>query len=183
MSKSNSTIPAGDFVALKQTQSNVPVVDVRTAAEVSNEYLDGSIHLPLAELNVEKLSDCLQDCGCDEQDSVYILCGSGLRAQKAVEQLRDDVTNPLIVVDGGIAAMKNHGVNLSKGAGNVISLERQVRIASGLLIVLGSVLGALVSPVFYGLPVFVGAGLVFSGLTDTCGMGLMLARMPWNNTG
>jgi hypothetical protein len=61
-----------------------------------------------------------------------------------------------------------------------ISLERQVRIAAGLLVLLGVLLGWLVHPVLFGLSAFVGAGLVFAGVTDFCGMGLLLARMPWN---
>ena len=61
-----------------------------------------------------------------------------------------------------------------------ISLERQVRIAAGSLVVLGTALGAFVHPGFLALSAFVGAGLVFAGVTDTCGMGMMLARMPWN---
>jgi hypothetical protein len=61
-----------------------------------------------------------------------------------------------------------------------ISLERQVRIAAGLLVLLGALLGWLVHPALVGLSAFVGAGLVFAGVTDTCGMGLLLARMPWN---
>ena len=61
-----------------------------------------------------------------------------------------------------------------------ISLERQVRIAAGSLVLLGVLLGWLVHPAFIGLSAFVGAGLVFAGVTDTCGMGMMLARMPWN---
>ena len=55
-----------------------------------------------------------------------------------------------------------------------------MRIAAGLLVLLGALLGWLVHPVFVGLAAFVGAGLVFAGITDTCGMGLLLARMPWN---
>jgi hypothetical protein len=62
----------------------------------------------------------------------------------------------------------------------VISLERQVRIAAGLLVLLGELLGWHVHAVFHAIPVFVGAGLVFAGITDWCGMGLLLARMPWN---
>ena len=62
----------------------------------------------------------------------------------------------------------------------VISLERQVRIAAGLLVLVAVTLGWLVHPAFLGLAAFVGAGLVFAGVTDTCGMGLLLARMPWN---
>jgi hypothetical protein len=64
-----------------------------------------------------------------------------------------------------------------------MSLERQVRIAAGSLVVLGTVLGAFVHPAFLGLPAFVGAGLIFAGVTDTCGMGMLLARMPWNRAG
>ena len=61
-----------------------------------------------------------------------------------------------------------------------MSLERQVRVAAGSLVLLGVALAALVHPGFVGLAAFVGAGLLFAGLTDTCGMGLLLARMPWN---
>ena len=70
-----------------------------------------------------------------------------------------------------------------RGERKAISLERQVRIAAGSLVVLGTALGAFVHPDFLGLSAFVGAGLVFAGVTDTCGMGMMLARMPWNRAG
>ena len=62
----------------------------------------------------------------------------------------------------------------------MVSLERQVRIAAGFLVVLGALLGWFVDPAFVFLSAFIGAGLVFAGVTDTCGMGLMLAKMPWN---
>jgi hypothetical protein len=61
-----------------------------------------------------------------------------------------------------------------------ISLERQVRIAAGLLVLTGSLLDYLVHPYFIGLAAFVGAGLAFAGITNTCGMAMLLARMPWN---
>jgi hypothetical protein len=64
-----------------------------------------------------------------------------------------------------------------------VSLERQVRIAAGLLVVLGVVLGWLVHPAFVGLSAFVGAGLTFAGITDTCAMGMLIAKMPWNRAG
>jgi len=66
---------------------------------------------------------------------------------------------------------------------NAIALERQVRIADGSLVLLGTALGAFVHPAFRTLPAFVGAGLVFAGVTDTCGMAMLLARMPWNRVG
>ena len=69
---------------------------------------------------------------------------------------------------------------IDRAGKKAISLERQVRIATGLLVLLGAILGWLVHPAFVGLSAFVGAGLVFAGVTDTCGMGMLLAGMPWN---
>lgn len=78
-------------------------------------------------------------------------------------------------MEGWIAA----GRPVVCGAG-AISLERQVRIAAGSLVVIESVLAATVHPAFLALAVLVGAGLVFAGITDSCGMGMLLTRMPWN---
>lgn len=88
----------------------------------------------------------------------------------------------VINVEGGTRAWAEAGlpVNRDKSA---ISLERQVRIAAGLLVLAGVVLGVFVYPYLIGLSAFVGAGRVFAGVTDTCGMGLLLARMPWNRGG
>ena len=61
-----------------------------------------------------------------------------------------------------------------------MSLERQVRIAAGFLVLMGAVIGHFVHLGGYGLSAFIGAGLVFAGVTDTCGMGMLIARMPWN---
>ena len=63
-----------------------------------------------------------------------------------------------------------------------MSLERQVRIAAGTLAAAGGFLALLVSPWFAAIPAFVGTGLVFAGVTDTCAMGLLLARLPYNRT-
>jgi len=60
------------------------------------------------------------------------------------------------------------------------SLERQVRLIAGLLVVLGAVLALTVSPFWVYLSGFVGLGLTFAGLTDICAMGILLAKMPWN---
>jgi Flp pilus assembly protein TadB len=123
----------------------------------------------------------LEQQGHDSSQPVYLLCASGQRAAKASEQLQGDLDNQLVIVEGGMNALKELGIDLAKGSGNIISLERQVRIAAGSLVVLGVILGFAVNPGFYGLSAFVGAGLVFAGVTDSCGMGMVLARMPWNN--
>jgi hypothetical protein len=74
------------------------------------------------------------------------------------------------------------GLPVVRGS-KAISLERQVRMAAGSLVLLGILLAWLVHPACYGLSALVGAGLVFAGMTNTCGMGLLLARMPWNRCG
>jgi hypothetical protein len=70
---------------------------------------------------------------------------------------------------------------VTRGVVKVISLERQVRIAAGSLVLVGVLLAIFVHPYFIGLSAFVGAGLVFAGITDWCGMGLLLAKLPWNS--
>jgi rhodanese-related sulfurtransferase len=88
------------------------------------------------------------------------------------------VTN-VINVEGGTRAWDQAGLPVVRGK-KTISLERQVRIAAGSLVLLGAALGYFINPLFIGLSAFVGAGLIFAGVTDTCGMGMMLAKMPWN---
>ena len=84
------------------------------------------------------------------------------------------------VVEGGTQAWVAAGLPVVKGKKNSISIERQVRIGAGSLVLIGVILGVFVNPVFLALPAFVGAGLIFAGITDWCGMGLLLARAPWN---
>ncbi len=69
---------------------------------------------------------------------------------------------------------------MTRGEVKVISLERQVRIAAGAIVLTGVLLGWRVHPGFFGLSGFVGAGLIFAGITDWCGMGLLIAKAPWN---
>jgi hypothetical protein len=83
--------------------------------------------------------------------------------------------------EGGLNALKAAGINTISGSRKTITLERQVRIAAGSLTIIGVILSATIHPAFYGVSAFVGSGLVFAGVTDTCGMAMILARMPWSN--
>ena len=85
----------------------------------------------------------------------------------------------VVNVEGGTLACVDAGLPVVRGK-KAMSIERQVRVAAGALVLLGVLLGGLVHPALYGLTALIGAGLVFSGITDTCGMGMLLARMPWN---
>ena len=181
MNNPSKTISAGEFKNLLSGGDKTAVIDVRTAAEVDSQYLAGSANFPLQSLNCAEVKTYLQEQGHNPDQPVYLLCASGQRAARAAEQLQNEVDCPLVIIEGGIGALSSAGVSVQQGSGTMMSLERQVRIAAGSLVVTGVALGALVNPWFYGLSGFVGAGLVFAGVTDTCAMGMMLARMPWNN--
>lgn len=152
------------------------VLDVRTDVEHREVSLkQAHHHVPLDQLNPARF---MQENKVDAARPVYILCRSGRRATQAAESFMAAGHGNVHVVEGGIIACEAAGIPVRKE--KVMSLERQVRITAGALVVIGVVLGALVSPWFYILSGFAGAGLVFAGITDTCAMGLLLANAPWN---
>lgn len=110
---------------------------------------------------------------------LYFICQGGNRSQQACKTFLDAGFSNVISVDGGTSAWAHSGRPTVRGK-KAVSLERQVRIAAGTLVLTGVICGFLIHPGFFGLSAFVGAGFVLAGVTDTCGMGLVLARMPWN---
>jgi rhodanese-related sulfurtransferase len=152
-------------------EGRVRLVDVRTPAEYGEVHIAGSELMPLDRLDSDKLKR-------DEKDCV-IVCRSGKRAEQARQKLEAAGCDRLSVLEGGVSAWEKAGLPVNRGEA-VMSLERQVRIAAGLLVLVGVTLGSCFHPAFYGLAAFVGAGLTFAGITDWCGMGMLLARAPWN---
>jgi rhodanese-related sulfurtransferase len=110
---------------------------------------------------------------------LYFICRSGSRGKQACEKLLAAGLVDVVNVEGGTVAWEQAGLPVVRGKKS-ISLERQVRIAAGALVLMGALLAYFAHPVWIGLAAFVGAGLMFAGITDTCGMGMILARMPWN---
>lgn len=154
------------------------VLDVRTGMEHAEVALKSPHqNVPLGDLDPAKF---LQDNHIRTTQPVYVLCRGGKRATAAAEAFIAAGHENVHVIEGGIIACEAAGIPLRKGGGEVIPLERQVRIAAGLLVIAGIALGAIVTPIFYGLSAFVGAGLVFAGVTDKCGMALALSKAPWN---
>lgn len=170
------TIKAADFVEKMNRKEDMVILDVRTDVEWNAEHLTGTIvHMPLHTLS-EKSAERLKKIAGAKP--VYILCRSGGRAAKAFQFFAAHGMTNLHVIDGGIEGCKN--CNAETHCPDVMSLERQVRIAAGLLILAGIAAGALLTPWGYALSAAIGAGLVYAGVTDKCGMALLLARAPWN---
>jgi rhodanese-related sulfurtransferase len=153
------------------------LLDVRTPGEFAAQHAAGARLVPLDELNATEL---VREQGNASPRTIYLLCQSGKRAAMAAQKLAAAGCTNAVVVEGGTAAWAAAGLPCESTGRGVISLERQVRIAAGTLVLTGIVLGWFVHPVFAGLSAFVGAGLIFAGITDFCGMGLLLAKMPWN---
>jgi rhodanese-related sulfurtransferase len=165
-----------DVAALIASGNSPRLVDVRTPLEYAEVHATGAVLVPLDSLNAAALGEA------PTADSpVYLLCKSGARAAKAREKLAAAGCEHCIVVEGGTDAWLAAGLAVTR-AGGVISMERQVRIAAGSLVLIGAILGFAVHPGFFSLCAFVGAGLVFAGVTNFCGMGLLIARMPWNRS-
>ena len=154
----------------------VRVIDVRTPAEYGEVHATVAFNMPLDSLDPKRIEKVLEEC---ENGTGYLICKSGARAHQAARKLRKAGIENIAVIEGGTEAWIAEGCPVVRGE-KAVSLERQVRIAAGSLVVLGSLLGFFVSPFFLGISAFVGAGLVFSGVTNTCGMGMLLSKMPWN---
>jgi rhodanese-related sulfurtransferase len=156
----------------------VMIVDVRTPAEFREAHVGFARNVPLDRFDAAKIAAGRNGSA----QPLYVICRSGNRATQACEKLLAAGCSNVVNVEGGTQAWERAALPLVRGQ-QTMSLERQVRIAAGSLVVVASALGFFVSPYWIGLAAFVGAGLVFAGITDTCGMGMLLARMPWNQVG
>lgn len=170
-----NTLTPNQLRELCQSGQCIDLIDVRTPVEFREVHLDIARNVPLDQLNPAQVMQGRGD------KPLYIVCRSGSRGKQACELFHKAGFTNVINIEGGTLACVDAGLPATRGK-KAISLERQVRIAAGLLVLTGVGLG-FVHPGFFGLAGFVGAGLVFAGITDTCGMGMILARMPWNQCG
>jgi rhodanese-related sulfurtransferase len=154
----------------------IDLIDVRTPVEYRESHVENARNVPLDQLDPPGL---MQKLHGSSDEPLYFICRSGSRGRQACEKLHRAGFSNVFNVEGGTMACADAGLPVVRGR-KAVALERQVRIAAGSLVLLGTLLAWLVHPAFIGLSSFVGAGLVFAGITDTCGMGLLLARMPWN---
>jgi rhodanese-related sulfurtransferase len=169
-------ISAEQLLKLRQENPDLELIDVRTPAEFGELHVAFARNIPLDRLKPAELGESRNG---QADQALYVICRTGSRSKMACDKLVAAGFSQIVNVQGGTQSCEQAGLPMVRGA-KAMSLERQVRIAAGSLVLLGCVLGFLVHPGFYGLAAFVGAGLVFAGVTDTCAMGMLLARLPWN---
>ena len=154
----------------------IDLIDVRTPVEFREIHAGVARNVPLDQLDPVAL---LEARNGTSDEPLYVICRTGSRAKQACDKIAAAGFGNVVNIEGGTLAWEQAGLPVVRGK-KAVSLERQVRIVAGLLVLIGAVLALTVSPWFALLPAFVGAGLAFAGITDTCGMGMMLAKMPWN---
>lgn len=169
-----SVTPA-ELDRLHSANPGLQLIDVRTPAEFGEMHLPYAVNVPLDRLNPREILKGRVDNG----QPVYVICRGGKRGAMACERLAAAGMGEIFNVEGGTDAAVAAGLTVIRGR-KAMSLERQVRIVAGALVLAGVILGWQLHPALYGLSAFIGAGLVFAGLTDTCAMGMLLAKMPWN---
>ena len=173
-----NAITPKQLAELQAADKSVELIDVRTPIEFREVHVDFARNVPLDQLDAQAIR--AQRSG-SESEPLYVICRSGSRGKQACDRLANAGMN-VVNVEGGTLAWDAAGLPVIRGK-KTISLERQVRIAAGFLVLVGAVLALVVHPYFVGLSAFVGAGLMFAGITDSCGMAMLLAKMPWNRIG
>lgn len=147
-------------------------VDVRSASEYAGGHVPGAVNIPMEQIEA-RLADL------DATRQIVLVCQSGTRARLAANMLGPCRKN-VVVLEGGTAAWIKAGLPVVASVKTRWSLERQVRLGAGLLVLAGIGLAFAVSMKWLLLSGFAGAGLAFAGLTDICPMGIFLGKMPWN---
>lgn len=150
----------------------IQIIDVRSPGEYAAGHIPFAVNMPL-----EQVDSRLDDLR--EHTPVVLVCQSGRRAQMCAQQIkhhRDD----LLLLEGGTDAWEEVGLPLVQCSASRWSIERQVRLTAGLLILAGTILSTVLASGWVYLAMFVGAGLTFAGLTNVCGMASLFGIMPWN---
>ena len=168
MSRLISPIELRDSVVSGQ---QLQLIDVRSASEYGSGHVPGAVNIPMEQLEV-RLADLTQ------RGEIVLICQGGKRASTCANWIHD--RRDVAVLEGGTTAWSKAGFPLTECTACRWSLERQIRFGAGVMVLVGALLALTISTNWLYLPLFIGSGLTFAGLTDICPMGMLLARMPWN---
>lgn len=168
-----SDVTLKEWFASKKLPDDIMIIDIREPSEYAREHIPNSQNIPAAEL-------AKTDFSHDRHKSAIFHCRLGSRTKAAEADILRTGFKQIYCLPGGIEQWKKCGLPVAIDRQAPIDIMRQVQIAVGLLVLLGVLLSYLVSPHFILLSAFVGAGMLFAGITGTCGMAKLLSCMPWN---
>ena len=170
------TITPQELGGFIEQGEKIDLVDVRTPVEFREVHAEYARNIPLDAFDPQQV---MANRNGSSGKPLYVICRSGSRATKACERLLASGHENIVNVEGGTQAWEAAGLPVRRGK-KAMSLERQVRITAGFLVLLGVVLGFAIHPAFFGMSGVVGAGLMLAGITGSCVMGMLMAKMPWN---
>jgi rhodanese-related sulfurtransferase len=153
------------------------LIDIRETDEHARERIPGARHIALSKIDAA-------DLAAHRGQTVIFHCRSGARTKANSARLaaKTDDNCEAFLVEGGLDGWRQAGLPTAVDRRQPLELQRQVQIGAGSLTLLGTLLGLLVSPWFFAVPLFVGGGLTVAGVTGFCGMALLLQRAPWNRS-
>jgi rhodanese-related sulfurtransferase len=168
-------LPSIDSNTLKSwlDKDRVTLVDVREVSEYAAEHLPKAVLIPLSQLKPDKIP-------LEQDKPLVVYCRTGNRSTQAAQKLMAVGFRGVSHLGGGIEDWKKRGLPTIVNRNAPISLMRQVQIITGSLVIMGTLLGAFVSPWFLLLSGLIGTGLLFAGITDTCALARLLAKLPFN---
>ena len=167
------TITPKEAKALVDTNPDWKLLDVRSQSEFAEQHIDGSVNVPIDNLPARTQELARSGSG------YIVLCRTGNRSPMAADMLIQSGVANVKVMRGGITKWRKDGLKIIKGEGS-LSVERQIRIIAGFLVLTGIILSVLFHPAFIALSIFVAAGLLYAGITDNCMMGMLLMKLPYN---
>jgi rhodanese-related sulfurtransferase len=164
--------PSIHVTEIRQLPGPVQLIDVRSGTEFASGHIPGAVNIPMDQIEA-RLDDLRREV------PIILVCQTGKRARMTATLL-EPCQRQISVLEGGTSAWIQAGLPVVTSVKNRWSLERQVRLGAGLLVLVGALLAFTVDLNWLFLSAFVGLGLTFAGLTDICPMAEILAKMPWN---
>jgi len=158
----------------------IKLVDVRSPQEYADGHVAGAISMPLDSIRPHHIVAAFGQ-GAGTTDTLYLMCTSGIRAEQAARRLEHFGLDNLVLVDGGMQSWQSNGLPMQRTS-RMPSLESQVQIAVGVLLLAILAKAMLLHPVFYVLLAAVGVGMIAVGLTARNSLTMLMSRMPWNRT-
>ena len=162
-----------EIVEQRVREGHAMLIDIRDDDEFARRHIPGALSQPLSRFAAVSLPEMAQT-------DVIFTCRSGMRTAANADRLAAPVAGNAYVLAGGLDGWERAGLPVEANRKAPLEMMRQVQIVAGSLVLIGAGLGWLVSPLFFGLSAFVGAGLMFAGISGFCGMAKLLAMLPWN---
>jgi rhodanese-related sulfurtransferase len=179
MSTQVPTVSPQQLHEVRRRGQFAPVLDVRSVAEYRAAHIPGAQLIPVDALSVDAVAQAFNRPSLGREETLYITCHAGPRALQAAERLQRAGLDNLTLIEGGTRRWQELGLPVER-CGKALSLERQVQIAIGSLLVLKVFLGFSVHELFFALTAMIGVGLIIAGTTRWCGMAKLIAQLPWN---